>query len=74
MGALVLDEDGFLELVDLGLEEAILDGLNDVAFDIFLVDLQDFGDLGVAGYLDAVEDARNGLDLDVSLEFARIHA
>ena len=38
----VLDEDGLLEFIDFCLEEAVLDGLDDVALDVSLVDLQDF--------------------------------
>lgn len=42
MGEDVLDEDSFLEFVDLGLQQSVLDGLDDVALHICLVDLQDF--------------------------------
>jgi hypothetical protein len=63
-----------LEFVDFGLEETVLDGLDDVALHLALVDLQDLGDLGVARHLDAVEDAGNGLDLDVSLQLSSVHS
>lgn len=62
-----------MELVDLGLDQPLLDCLDDVALDLVLLHLEDLTDLLVTGLFDAPEHTGNCLDFDPPLELVHIH-